>query len=255
MAQLKECEPENGPLKSEEASSDDQVAKEKKEVERLANLAKRQAIRENSKEVSDGTSEDTLEEDSINDNGLDLLESRFDELLVDVLDDCLPVLMQRLARSHSDRELKTQEQREVEAKTAENDAMIRLRLGEKGPNGNTRAEQPKRSIPSHNRKSKPLFGLLKLKILECLRALVVHFSVPSSSDSHTRRFFDLLCNVKFATIALVRCIGLEREMIHSSHPQETLIDRPRMDIVHSILVQTIKTIIGKDKIRFYLSAV
>jgi hypothetical protein len=47
------------------------------------------------------------------------------------------------------------------------------------------------------------FGLLRLKIAESMRALVLHFTAPSADDTLAEAFFTLLKSLNFPTLLVV----------------------------------------------------
>lgn len=167
-------------------------------------------------------------------------ESHFNEVLVEVLRDSLPALVMRLRPEGALEAGKPDWQRETDAKQAESDAMVELRRLERKGGGEatitTTTTNGKQQVQTLQRK-RP-FGLLRLKIAESMRALVLHFTVPSADDTLAEAFFTLLKSLKFPTLLV-----------------ELLIDNPRMDILHTVIIQTLKPILVKDKPRSFLHAV
>jgi hypothetical protein len=169
-------------------------------------------------------------------------ESHFNEVLVEVLRDSLPALVMRLRPEGALEAGKPDWQRETDAKQAESDAMVEQRRLERKGGGEatitttTTTTNGKQQVQTLQRK-RP-FGLLRLKIAESMRALVLHFTVPSADDTLAEAFFTLLKSLKFPTLLV-----------------ELLIDNPRMDILHTVIIQTLKPILVKDKPRSFLHAV
>lgn len=132
-------------------------------------------------------------------------ESHFNEVLVEVLRDSLPALVMRLRPEGALEAGKPDWQRETDAKQAESDAMVELRRLERKGGGEatitTTTTNGKQQVQTLQRK-RP-FGLLRLKIAESMRALVLHFTVPSADDTLAEAFFTLLKSLKFPTLLVV----------------------------------------------------
>jgi hypothetical protein len=134
-------------------------------------------------------------------------ESHFNEVLVEVLRDSLPALVMRLRPEGALEAGKPDWQRETDAKQAESDVMVEQRRLERKGGGEatitttTTTTNGKQQVQTLQRK-RP-FGLLRLKIAESMRALVLHFTVPSADDTLAEAFFTLLKSLKFPTLLVV----------------------------------------------------
>jgi len=165
-------------------------------------------------------------------------ESHFNEVLVEVLRDSLPALVTRLRPEGALEAGKPDWQRETDAKQAESDAMVEQRRLERQGGGEVTTPSNEGKKRGHPLQRKRPFGLLRLKIAESMRALVLHFTVPSADDTLAEAFFGLLKSLNFLTLLV-----------------ELLVDNPRMDILHTVIIQTLKPILVKDKPRSFLHAV
>jgi hypothetical protein len=130
------------------------------------------------------------------------LDSCFNMVLVEVLKDSLPALVQRLTPEGVLELSKPDWQRESDAKQAESDAMLRQQMLERDQGSLVNGKGTNDHGQRGTQRKRP-FGLLRLKIAESMRALVLHFTVPSTDDTLAGEFFTLLMSLNFPALLMV----------------------------------------------------
>jgi hypothetical protein len=157
--------------------------------------------------ADDGSADDRRSDGKSGSDQAKMPDSHFNEVLVEVLRDSLPALVMRLRPERGLEAGKPDWQRETDAKQAESDAMVEQRRRERAAGGEatitttTTRTYGKQRVQTQQRK-RP-FGLLRLKIAESMRALVLHFTVPSVDDTLAEAFFTLLKSLNFPTLLVV----------------------------------------------------